>query len=200
MKCLGIIEDGYMKLDREQLMYLQTIMQELSNGVDPTSGITFEKDTVLNNITLKKAFAATSELLKGLARSEKVFASSKAGEGYKMQFHLFPSDVERIEVSETPITISKLAFLINSVGNNSGMKRLKATQITFWLTCNGYLQIEDSDEEHPYKIPTEAGVALGISYEIKRNAAGVKYAVNYYSPKAQKYIISNINQITGYYN
>lgn len=187
-------------MDREQLIYLQTIMQELSNGVDPTSGIMFEEDTVLNNIILKRAFTATSELLKSLIQKEKVFASLKTGAGYKMRFHLFPSDVERIEVSEAPITISKLTFSINSVANNAGMKRLNATQITSWLTCNGYLQIEDSNEEHPYKIPTEAGTALGISHEIKRNAAGVEYAVNYYSPKAQEYIISKINQITGYDN
>lgn len=172
-------------------------MQELSNGVDPTSGITFEKDTILNNATLKRAFAATNELLKDLIQSEKTLVS---GKGYKMQFHLFPSDVERIEVSEAPIPVSKLAFLINNIGNNPEMKRLKATQITFWLTCNGYLRIEDSDAEHPYKIPTEAGSALGISCEIKRNAVGQKYAVNYYSAKAQEYIISNINQITGYSN
>lgn len=188
-----------MIMDDKQLMRLQTMMYELSNGVDPTSGLVFGDDTILNNATLKKAFESTSEILGALIQSDRTLTCAKSAGSYKSQFHLFPEDTKKIQISESPVTVSKLTFMINSVRDNSCVKKLKATQITFWLTNRGFLQIVDPAEGHPYKVPTEKGLALGIHSEIKINAAGIEYAVNYYSAEAQRYIVSNINQITDYF-
>lgn len=188
-----------MIMDYKQLTNLQTIMYELSNGIDPTSGIVFGDDTILSNMTLKKAFESTSEVLGELIQSSKLPVRSKSAGSYKIQFHLFPEDIEKIQLSESPVTVSKLTFMINSVSNDPGMKKLKATQITSWLTNGGLLQVVDPAGEHPYKVPTKEGIALGIYSEIKINAVGIKYAVNYYPVEAQRYIISNVNQIADYF-
>ena len=51
-----------MKLNEQELIQLERIMQMLSEGKDPTSGIMFSNDTILNSDVLKKAFCQASEI------------------------------------------------------------------------------------------------------------------------------------------
>lgn len=186
-----------MIIDYKKIENLQGIMCDLSNGIDPTSGMSFQDDTVLNNVVLKHAFAATSEILKDIIHSgqRKV---SKSYLPYKPPFHLFPDEIDKICFSEKPITISRFTYLINEVGQNRCMKKLKATELTYWLTQQDYLEIIDTDEENPYKKPTQEGLDLGISYELRTNSKDIQYSINRYSLSAQKFIASKINEISGY--
>lgn len=186
--------------DYELLKHLQLIMYKLSNGIDPTSDMAFSEDTILNNTTLKTAFSKTSDVLAALICNGRKLPSSRFGVSYKVPFHLSQQDIERLQISDAPITVSKLTYVLNEAGNDPNMKKLKATQITFWLTTNGFLQVHESNEGTQYKTPTKTGEKLGISSKLKTNTVGIEYAVNYYSDKAQQFIISNINQITGYSN
>lgn len=186
-----------MIIDYKKIENLQGIMYDLSNGIDPTSGMSFQDDTILNNVILKHAFATTSEILKDIIHSGQR-RISKTNLPYKSPFHLFPDEIDNICFSEKPITISKLTYLINEVGQNRCMKKLKATDLTYWLTQQDYLEIVDFDEENPYKKPTQEGAMLGISYEIRTNSRDIQYSVNYYSLSAQQFIVSKINEISGY--
>ena len=186
-----------MIIDYKKIENLQGIMQDLSHGIDPTSGMCFQDDTILNNVVLKHAFATTSEILKDIIHSGPRRVS-KVNSSYKPPFHLFPDEINKICFSDKPITISKLTHLINEVGQDRCMKKLKATDLTYWLTQQGYLEVVDIDEENPYKRPTQEGMALGISYEIRTNSMDIQYSVNFYSLSAQKFIASKINEISGY--
>lgn len=186
-----------MIIDYKKIENLQGIMQDLSQGIDPTSGMRFQDDTILNNVVLKHAFAATSEILKDIIHSGQRRVS-KVNSSYKPPFHLFADEVNEICFSDEPITISKLTRLINEVGQDRCMKKLKATDLTYWLTQQDYLEIVGTDEENPYKKPTQKGMALGISYEIRTNSMDIQYSVNFYSLSAQKFIASKINAISGY--
>ena len=65
-----------MIIDYKKIENLQGIMQDLSNGIDPTSGISFQDDTILNNVVLKHAFATTSEILKDIIHKMKIIDRS----------------------------------------------------------------------------------------------------------------------------
>lgn len=187
-----------MKFNEQELIQLERIMQMLSEGKDPTSGIVFSNDTILNSNVLKKSFSQASEIFRHLIRcGSPVVPSGRRGE-YKSPFHIFPDEAEKISLSDEPVSISKLTWLINSVVDNPHSKKLKATEITFWLLQNDFLETIESDDGDIYKIPTERGCALGITSIVKTNSRGIKYALNLYSKDAQTYIVSNINSITGW--
>ncbi len=187
-----------MKLNEQELIQLERIMQMLSEGKDPTSGIMFSNDTILNSDVLKKAFFQASEIFQHLIRcGAPIVPSGRRGE-YKSPFHIFPDEAEKIRLSEESVSISKLTWLINSVVDNPHAKKLKATEITYWLLQNGFLEMKESEEGDIYKIPTERGCALGITSIVKTNSKGIEYALNLYSKDAQTYIVSNINIITGW--
>lgn len=126
-----------------------------------------------------------------------IVPSGRQGE-YKSPFHIFPDEADKISLSDEPISISKLTWLINSVVDNPHAKKLKATEITYWLLQNGFLEMKESEDGDIYKIPTERGCALGITSIVKTNSKGIEYALNLYSQDAQKYIVSSINTITGW--
>lgn len=187
-----------MKLNEHELIQLERIMQMLSEGKDPTSGIAFSNDTLLNSDVLKKSFSQASEIFQYLIRCGiPIVPSGRRGE-YKSPFHIFPDETEKIRLSEDPISVSKLTWLINSVVDNPHAKKLKATEITYWLLQNGFLETKESEAGDIYKIPTERGCALGITSTVKVNSKGIEYALNLYSKDAQTYIVSNINTITGW--
>ena len=185
-----------MKLNEQELIHLERIMQMLSEGKDPTSGIVFSNDTILNSDVLKKSFLQTREIFQYLIRcGAPTVPSGRRGE-YKSPFHIFPDEADNIHLSDEPVSISKLTWLINSVVNRPHVKKLKATDITFWLLQNGFLEEKESDDGDTYKTPTERGCALGITSIMKTNSNGIEYALNLYSKDAQKFIVSNINTVT----
>jgi len=187
-----------MKLNERELIHLERIMQMLSEGKDPTSGIIFSNDTILNSDVLKRSFSRASEIFQHLIRcGAPTVPSGRRGE-YKSPFHIFPDEAEKIRLSDEAVSISKLTWLINSVVDNPHAKKLKATEITFWLLQNGFLETKESKDGDIYKMPTERGCSLGITSIVKTNSKGIEYALNMYSKEAQTYIVSNINTITGW--
>lgn len=187
-----------MKLNEQELIHLERIMQSLADGIDPTSGITFSDDTILNSDILKKSFLQTSKIFQHLIKSGLSIVPPGKREAYKSPFHIFPDEIDNINLSNEPISISKLTWLINTAVDNPHVKRLKATEITHWLVLQGYLEIKELDDGSTYKIPTEQGTTLGITSEVKTNSKGIEYVLNLYSMHAQKYIVDNINSITGW--
>ena len=187
-----------MKLNEQELIQLERIMQMLSEGKDPTSGIIFSNDTILNNDVLKKSFSQAREIFQHLLKCGVPFVpSGKRGE-YKSPFHIFPNEADKISLSDEPVSISKLTWLINSAVDNPHTKKLKATEITYWLLQNGFLENKESEDGDIYKMPTEQGYALGITSIVKTNSKGMEYALNLYSKDAQMFVVSNINIITGW--
>ena len=54
------------KYSSDKIAALFDIMKQLSEGRDPTSGLEFPNDSVLNSVILKRAFTDTSDILADL--------------------------------------------------------------------------------------------------------------------------------------
>jgi ATP-dependent DNA helicase RecQ len=105
-----------------------------------------------------------------------------------------------IETSNESVTASILADRINCILLESGLKKLGAAKINDWLVSRGYMkvvQIQDNNTKsgaRNYKIPTESGVALGITTEERVYKDEIS-SVNIFSFAAQKFVIENVTEI-----
>ena len=175
---------------------LNDAMMKLAIGVDPTTGIKFSNDTILNNKVLQDMFSKTSDILQDIL--DGTLVKKKHRRPYKKVFHILYDDslIDMIVFPEG-VTISKFVYRINEKVNIDRMKKLRAVDITTWLAAEGYLQITQGDAFR-YKTTTEKGKAIGITTIIKKTVNGDDYSVNVYNLEAQEFILKNINIITGY--
>lgn len=173
------------KYSPETIAVLSAMMKQLSEGEDPTSGLGFPEDSVLNSERLKNAFAITSDILRRLA-------GGRAIKPYKAPFLLTGEEMGIIPISETPQPISRFVFTINNAVSHPNMRKLYAKQITEKLTELHYLEIIHQEDGREYKIATEQGKALGIQPIHKTNMAGNHYVTNLYDANAQRFIIYEI--------
>lgn len=179
------------KMDVNKLYEMRRCAYSLMNGIDPTSGLLFPNDTIMNIATIKKYNQSVCELLDVL-----IVATEKEGvtKSKKIPFFLMESDLGKIKFFETPVSISKFCNELNNYVL-PGMAKLRASDLTRGLMKLGYLCDVIIDEEKSYKKPTKKGIELGIIGEEKQNSYGNKYLVNLYNETAQKYIIANIMKI-----
>lgn len=110
----------------------------------------------------------------------------------KLPFHIDNTELENIQLSDTPITISKFVFSINEVYHRQDMKKLKATQITSWLTKQGYLEEIETKDRCICKIATAHGEKIGITSIKKVNSRGEEYITNMYDRDAQKFVLTHV--------
>lgn len=173
------------KIIKEQKEFLF----KLSKGIDPTTNICFEEDTILNNVYIKKTLGEVYETLNVL------FQILDENKLRKNAFFILEDEIDRITPSSEPITISKIAFFVNQGINRPNMKKLRATEITQWLENEGLLKTVDNDGFDCRKIPTDKGLELGIIKVEKINSIGKMYTANLYNENAQRYVIENLPNI-----
>lgn len=183
---------GY--LDKEELKLVANFLAKLSQGVDPLTNTKLPDDTVLNNRRYVEIFSYTEDVLRYL------ITNNIGGWTYntKPDFHLSDLEKQKIKISKDPISVSQIAYNINAVADISHMKKIKATQITSWLTEVGYLQ-EDQEGNTSHKVSTEKATEIGIYTMKKVNKYNNIYYVSMYNENAQKFIIDNINEISRNY-
>lgn len=170
------------KYSSDKIAVLFNIMKQLSEGRDPTSGLEFPNDSVLNSVILKRAFTDTSDILADLI-------GDIAKRPYKTPFSLTSEEMDTIPISDEPLPISKFVFIINSTISHPDMRKLYAKQITEKLTQLHYLEKALPENGREYKISTELGRSLGIHSIHKVNSLGNHYVTNLYNAVAQKFII-----------
>ena len=83
-------------------------------------------------------------------------------------------------------------FSINEVYHRQDMKKLKATQITSWLTKQGYLEEIETKDRCICKIATAHGEKIGITSIKKVNSRGEEYITNMYDRDAQKFVLTHV--------
>ena len=181
-----------MRIDRESIQNLGMIMESLSKGLDPISGVNFSNDTILNSRLLKKAFSETAEVmlhLASLADPEDIVIL-KNGVSKRLPFFMTEEEYSQIKVCLMPVSISSFTYQINDTIHREKMKKLKATQFTQWLSEKGYLEIIELEEGNACKRATTLGNSIGIHSVDKVNSRGERYVTNMYSSEAQKFLIN----------
>lgn len=175
---------------RMNLYEIRNFANLLERGVDPTSGIKFETDTIITNPQIVEYNRIVKELIDQLILigDGKNILNMK---NRKIPFFLLEDEKEQIKLSDQPVSISEFCYIVNKYVPK-GMKKIRAAEITKKLEEKNFLQSVIWREDKYIKVPTENGKKLGITTLEKINPYGNKYSVNYYNKSAQKFILFEI--------
>lgn len=177
----------------KKLYKLRQYAYLLEQGIDPITNKCFKKDTILNNAVIREYNYEVRCVLEKLIKLEES-RNGGSKRNNKISFYLSEEEKAQLEYSKEPIPISVFCNCLNE-HIYSGMKRIRATQITKWLLNQGYLQIEQWQNDKYFKKPTNKGAEIGISSELKCNDYGDEYEVNLYDSNAQRFIVDHLEEI-----
>lgn len=99
--------------------------------------------------------------------------------------------------SESPVAISQLLGVINSLIDVQVTRKLAATTVTGWLVEQGLLRVEAISDGRTHKLPTERGMQLGMTSEQRSGQYG-EYDIVLYNEQAQRFIVDNLEPIVKY--
>lgn len=183
-------------MDKKEILDLKQNIDLLLAGIDPQSSISFGEDSVLKSDYNREILNKISIILEYLIKVGMVPAVDKR---VKFNFYLSEKQKQTIEISEDPVSISEFIFNINEIIDTSNMKKLPATAVTKWLAHIGYLKTTTTEKGMIFKTLTEKASELELICVEKTNQYGNKYSVNLYPPKAQKFIVDNLDKIIDYH-
>ena len=175
----------------EMINRAKTYIDKLANGVNPLTDEPVSENDIVNNVRISRCFFYISDLLRRFAEGGFPEAAKK---GKKKPFIITEEQRKRFEFSETPISVSEIARLFNAAVNTEGAVQMRYSGITFWLIESGLLSVDRREDGREVKLPTAAGMELGISQEVRSGANG-SYTVVVYNENAQRYIVDNIDAI-----
>lgn len=169
----------------------KTYIDKLANGVNPLTDEPVSENDIVNNVRISRCFFYISDLLRRFAEGGFPEAAKK---GKKQPFIITEEQRKRFEFSETPISVSEIARRFNAAVNTEGAVQMRYSGITFWLIESGLLSVDRREDGREVKLPTAAGMELGISQEVRSGVNG-SYTVVVYNENAQRYIVDNIDAI-----
>ena len=175
----------------EMINRAKTYIDKLANGVNPLTDEPVSENDIVNNVRISRCFFYISDLLRRFAEGGFPEAAKK---GKKQPFIITEEQRKRFEFSETPISVSEIARRFNAAVNTEGAVQMRYSGITFWLIESGLLSGDRREDGREVKLPTAAGMELGISQEVRSGANG-SYTVVVYNENAQRYIVDNIDAI-----
>lgn len=175
----------------EMINRAKTYIDKLANGVNPLTDEPVSENDIVNNVRISRCFFYISNLLRRFAEGGFPEAAKK---GKKQPFIITEEQRKRFEFSETPISVSEIARRFNAAVNTEGAVQMRYSGITFWLIESGLLSVDRREDGREVKLPTAAGMELGISQEVRSGANG-SYTVVVYNENAQRYIVDNIDAI-----
>lgn len=175
----------------EMINRAKTYIDKLANGVNPLTDEPVSENDIVNNVRISRCFFYISDLLRRFAEGGFPEAAKK---GKKQPFIITEEQRKRFEFSETPISVSEIARRFNAAVNTEGVVQMRYSGITFWLIESGLLSVDRREDGREVKLPTAAGMELGISQEVRSGANG-SYTVVVYNENAQRYIVDNIDAI-----
>lgn len=175
----------------EMINRAKTYIDKLANGVNPLTDEPVSENDIVNNVRISRCFFYISDLLRRFAEGGFPEAAKK---GKKQPFIITEEQRKRFEFSETPISVSEIVRRFNAAVNTEGAVQMRYSGITFWLIESGLLSVDRREDGREVKLPTAAGMELGISQEVRSGANG-SYTVVVYNENAQRYIVDNIDAI-----
>lgn len=175
----------------EMINRAKTYIDKLANGVNPLTDEPVSENDIVNNVRISRCFFYISDLLRRFAEGGFPEAAKK---WKKQPFIITEEQRKRFEFSETPISVSEIARRFNAAVNTEGAVQMRYSGITFWLIESGLLSVDRREDGREVKLPTAAGMELGISQEVRSGANG-SYTVVVYNENAQRYIVDNIDAI-----
>lgn len=107
---------------------------------------------------------------------------------------------EKLTATEKPLSATDITQNINSFVDKEKSGALKTGSVSKWLEEQGILENTELPSGRRTRLPTEAGLKLGIETRQRTSQRGEEYTAVIYSKQAQEYIYSHIDEIAEYNN
>jgi ATP-dependent DNA helicase RecQ len=108
---------------------------------------------------------------------------------------LFSYIRENILLVEEPISISIFVRQINEIISEKYTTKLLIKKVSSWLMDNNYLSEELNDFGKYHKVPTDQGLKIGISNELRAKENATTYHINLYNKNAQQILLDNLEDL-----
>lgn len=174
----------------EKMQRAKMYMDKLAQGIDPVTGREFPEDSALNNIRLARCFFYVSGILGQVIANEKAVG----GKPKLLPFSVTPQQLSRVQLSGELLSISQIVELLNVAVDNPQMKKLRTTAITDWLLEKGFLEKKTDPDGRSWRVPTPAGLGIGLLVQNRQGKYG-EYQAVYYNADAQRFVLDNLNAI-----
>ena len=171
----------------ETMQRAKMYLDKLAQGIDPITNQDVPEDSVLNNVRLARCFFYVSGVL------EQVIANGGViGGKPKLQpFAVGAEQLAKVQLSQEPVRVTQLVEMISAAVDNPQMKKLSTTVITNWLLEKGFLEKETGTDGKSRRIPTQNGLMIGLSTQI-RQGQYVEYQAVFYNTDAQRFVLDNL--------
>ncbi len=176
-------------MDINLVSHAKDYIDDLDKGINPFTKEEINENDIINNVKISRCLFYVSDILGEVISNGGINKSSKPKQ---IDFNINSIDVDSIEISDAPITVSIIAQRINAV-KPENMKKLKVTAITNWLVSINMLEIITNNNKNIKKV-TNNGKDLGLIEEERIGQYGRYFAVTY-NKNAQQFIIDNLNSI-----
>ena len=174
----------------ETMRRAKMYMDKLAQGVDPVTDRQIPGDSALNNPRLSRCFAYVSGVLdQVIANGGKVTAGQPT-----RPFSITPEQLSRVRLSAEPVKLSWLLDALSEAVGDPEMKKLSPVVLSDWLVEQGLLEKHTDPEGQNHRLPTEAGVRLGLSTQMVQGRQQ-PYTAVLYDTRAQIYILDHIFEI-----
>ena len=176
----------------EKIEYTKSFIDKLANGINPLNDTPIPETDLLNNVRISRCMFYVSDILSQIIRNNGI--SKKSGGKNVSPFYITAEQLAQFEFSQEPIGVTQIAQRINSLIDESCVKKLKVTSITEWLVDIDMLYVEEINGKK-HKRATQQGNSIGIIEDIYEGKYG-EYRKLLYNEAAQHFIIDNIEAVT----
>lgn len=178
--------------ENEKLQHAKSYMEELAAGINPLDGTELPEDDFLRSTHIQECFSVVLHVLDrvvengGMSRLKPLFKP----------FKITLKQIEKIDFSDDPITVSDLTRRINDATEPAkDSPLLRYSSVTYWLIEKGYLLTEKSPDGRSIKTPTERGEEVGLTLDARTNSEGATYNVMAFTVAGQRFIAENVDAI-----
>ncbi len=178
----------------EKIVYTKEFVDKLANGINPLDDMPIPDNDIMNNVRLSRCMFYVSDILRQVIENGGEVKRKKVA---KIPFSLTAEQLEKYEFGNYPLAISEIARRIYALAENDAMEKFTYKNITSWLIAIGMLCIKENYQGKPRKYPTEEGMKIGISCEIRTGLRG-DYEAVLYNREAQQFILDNIDAIVAH--
>ena len=178
----------------QQLQKAKFYMEMMACSMDPTTQ-EFVEDTILQKKEVKEMLDFISSILDEMLNSEEDY-----NDKYHKKVDFKPEliDLNKVELSESPIDLKNFVKRVNSLVDSKVMQRLKGKKITEWLIESGILYnkkvsvVKEINVVSTTEKAEEYGVLINNTIDEETGEIDEGFLL---SKKAQEYILDNLQTI-----
>lgn len=171
----------------ETMQRAKTYMDKLAQGIDPITNQEVYDDSVLNNVRLARCFFYVSDILGQVIANGGVIGGKQKLDPFVINM----DQIAKVQISQEPVRVTQLVDRISEAVANPRMRKLKTTVITDWLMEKGFLEKQTVPDGKSRRVPTQNGLMIGLSTQIRQGQYG-EYQAVFYNVDAQRFVLDNL--------